>query len=145
MSAKSTVTHRPSSDPFKAHRLSTMDCTQSPPITTTPDDVFYVLKVVLTRLLASGSLPHVERTLGHLREIMERDFAGIIKRKMDDVYRGTGGSGDRPLRASDKAEHDSRTSFIVRPWPSRFVIAHTVQDPPQRLGRVVITPRASSH
>ncbi|KAI5824704.1 COG4-domain-containing protein [Schizophyllum commune Tattone D] len=97
----------------KAHRLSTMDCTQSPPITTTPDDVFYVLKVVLTRLLASGSLPHVERTLGHLREIMERDFAGIIKRKMDDVYRGTGGSGDRPLRASDKAEHDSRTSFII--------------------------------
>ncbi|KAL1755392.1 COG4 transport protein-domain-containing protein [Schizophyllum commune] len=97
----------------KAHRLSAMDCTQSPPITTTPDDVFYVLKVVLTRLLASGSLPHVERTLGHLREIMERDFAGIIKRKMDDVYRGTGGSGDRPLRASDKAEHDSRTSFII--------------------------------
>ncbi|KAL1717255.1 COG4 transport protein-domain-containing protein [Schizophyllum commune] len=97
----------------KAHRLSTMDSTQSPPITTTPDDVFYVLKVVLTRLLASGSLPHVERTLGHLREIMERDFAGIIKRKMDDVYRGTGGSGDRPLRALDKAEHDSRTSFII--------------------------------
>ncbi|TRM61706.1 COG4 transport protein-domain-containing protein [Schizophyllum amplum] len=96
-----------------AHRLSTIDSSQSPPITTTPDDVFYVLKVVLTRLLATGSLPHVERMLGHLREIMERDYAGVIKRKLDDVYRTSNGGNDRATKTTERAERDSRVSFIV--------------------------------
>lgn len=74
----------------KAHRLSEPDLSQSPPLTTTPDDVFYILKAVMSRLLSTGSLTGVERTFEQLRVIMERDYIGVIKKKLDEVYRSTG-------------------------------------------------------
>ncbi|KAF8919450.1 COG4 transport protein-domain-containing protein [Mucidula mucida] len=94
----------------KAHRLSNTDFTQSPISTTTPDDVFYVLKVVLLRLLSTGSAMAVDRTLQQLREVMERDYVGVIKKKLDDVYRvaGAGGTGK-----GDKVERENRLAFIT--------------------------------
>ncbi|KAJ7632374.1 COG4 transport protein-domain-containing protein [Roridomyces roridus] len=71
----------------KAHRLSSPDTSQTPVTTTTPDDVFYILKIVLSRLLSTGSLKTLEKTLEQLREVMDRDYVAVIKRKLDDVYR----------------------------------------------------------
>ncbi|KIY51144.1 COG4-domain-containing protein [Fistulina hepatica ATCC 64428] len=97
----------------KAHRLSTPDESQSPPITTTPDDVFYILKVVLMRLISTGSLPTVDRMLGQLREIVERDYGGIVRRKLDDVYRNSNGITERSALAREKVERENRTAFII--------------------------------
>ncbi|KAF7796521.1 hypothetical protein EIP86_007700 [Pleurotus ostreatoroseus] len=89
----------------KAHQLSQPDLTQFPATTTTPDDAFYILKIVLSRLLSTGNTNAVRRTSELLRDVMDRDYAGVIKKKLDDVYR-TGGAGAR-------SEKDSRQAFIV--------------------------------
>ncbi|KAK0197415.1 COG4 transport protein-domain-containing protein [Armillaria mellea] len=94
----------------KAHRLSSPDLTQSPVVTTTPDDVFYILKIVLLRLISTGSYTAVERTLQQLREVMERDYSGVIKKKLDDIYRAAGTSGQT---RGEKAEKENRLTFIT--------------------------------
>lgn len=95
---------------MQAHRLSTPDMLQTPITTTTPDDVFYILKAVTTRLLTTGSLSAVEKTLQQLRDIIDRDYAGVIKRKSDDVYKNySTPSNVRP----DRVERENRVTFIV--------------------------------
>lgn len=91
--------------------MSSPDVSQTPVITTTPDDVFYILKLVLSRLLSTGSVSVVQRGLEQLREIVEKDYIGIIKKKLDDVYRNAVAPGSN-VRA-DKVERENRISFIV--------------------------------
>ncbi|KAI0317766.1 COG4-domain-containing protein [Amylostereum chailletii] len=79
----------------KAHRLSIPGALSSPATTTTPDDAFYILKVVIGRLLSTGAPQVVERTAAILRDAVERDYAGVLKRKMDDVYRTAGAGRER--------------------------------------------------
>lgn len=52
----------------------------------------------------------VDKTIDLLREVMDRDYAGVIKKKLDDVYR-TGSSG------ASKGEKESRQTFIVGVQP----------------------------
>ncbi|KAJ3511143.1 hypothetical protein NLJ89_g4269 [Agrocybe chaxingu] len=95
----------------KAHRLSKTDTLQSPITTTTPDDVFYIFKAVASRLLSTGSLCCVDRMVKQLKEVFERDYVTVIKRKMDDVYKNSGpmASNARP----DRIERENRVSFII--------------------------------
>ncbi|KAG5645852.1 hypothetical protein DXG03_005194 [Asterophora parasitica] len=95
----------------QAHRLSSTDVLQLPPSTTTPDDVFYILKIVVSRLLSTGSTEGVQSTFDQLRDVMEQDYIGIIKKKLDDVYRNTGASG--PALRGERAERDLRVAFIT--------------------------------
>lgn len=95
----------------KAHRLSSLDLSQLIATTTTPDDVFYILKVVLNRLLSTGSLSTVDRMLTQLREVIEHDYVGVLRKKMEDVYRGQGPSG---TNRGDKVERENRIAFIVK-------------------------------
>ncbi len=99
--------------------MSSPDMLQSPVITTVPDDVFYILKSVSTRLLTTGSLHGVVQVLPQLCEVFDRDYVGIIKRKMDDIYRTSGptSTSTRP----DRVEKENRIAFIVRPFKSRFL------------------------
>lgn len=84
---------------------------QFPITTTTPDDVFYILKSVITRLLSTGCSYGLQRTMQQLREIVDRDYIGVIKGKLDEVYKnaGTVASNTRP----DRAERENRITFIV--------------------------------
>ncbi|KAJ6547289.1 COG4 transport protein-domain-containing protein [Mycena capillaripes] len=95
----------------KAHRLSSPDTSQAPVTTTTPDDVFYILKIVLSRVLSTGSVKTVEQMFEQLRDIMDRDYVGVIKKKLDDVYRTSGSSG--PNARGEKAERENRAAFII--------------------------------
>lgn len=54
----------------------------------------------------------VEKTAEQLRDVMDREYAGVIKKKLDDVYRTAGPMG--PGARGEKAERESRQSFIVR-------------------------------
>ncbi|TFK72569.1 COG4-domain-containing protein [Pluteus cervinus] len=94
----------------KAHRLSTSDNTQYPLASTTPDDVFYILKAVFSRLISMGSHNAMSAMVAQLREIMERDFARVIKKKLDDVYRNS--NPNQGLRG-DKADRENRATFIM--------------------------------
>ncbi|KAJ6611757.1 COG4 transport protein-domain-containing protein [Mycena sp. CBHHK59/15] len=95
----------------KAHRLSSPDTSQTPVTTTTPDDVFYILKIVLSRLLSTGSVKTVEQMVEQLRDVMDKDYIGVIKKKLDDVYRTSGSSG--PNARGEKAERENRAAFII--------------------------------
>jgi hypothetical protein len=101
-------------DTRQALRLSNPDLSQLPTTTTTPDDVFYLLKVVISRLLSTGSVHAVEKTLEHFRDVVDRDYAGVIKKKLDDVYRTAGSSS---VGRGEKVERENRFAFIV----SRFL------------------------
>ncbi|KAF5365620.1 hypothetical protein D9758_003147 [Tetrapyrgos nigripes] len=94
----------------KAHHLSKVDSTQSAVITTTPDDVFYILKVVLLRLISTGSIATVDRLTDRLREVLEQDYSGVLKKKLDDVYRNTGNSSQL---SREKAERENRIVFAT--------------------------------
>jgi hypothetical protein len=96
----------------QAHHPSQQDISQSPATTTTPDDVFYILKIVLARVLSAGSTSALERTIELLRDVMDRDYTGIIKKKLDDVYRNTSTAG--VAARGEKAERDNRNTFLVR-------------------------------
>lgn len=101
----------------KAHRLSVPDASSQPPQTTTPDDVFYILKVILTRLVSTGSLQAVEATCNAIKDIIDRDYAGVIARKLEDVYAGkVQTTGPR----AEKAERENRAAFIVCFLVSKF-------------------------
>lgn len=95
----------------QAHQLSRVDVSQSPAVTTTPDDVFYILKSIMTRILSTGSTTVVENMVSSLRDIIDRDYAQVLKRKLDDVYK-LNGPGSAVAKA-DRAERDNRQSFIV--------------------------------
>lgn len=57
---------------------------------------------------------------GRLKDVLDHDFAGGIKKKLDDVYRV--GTGVR----TEKSEKESRTSFLVR----LFVFCKEIARPP---------------
>ncbi|PFH45270.1 hypothetical protein AMATHDRAFT_71881, partial [Amanita thiersii Skay4041] len=94
----------------KAHRLAAPDWAQLPITTTTPDDVFYVFKVIINRLLSTGSVAGVSQSLERLREVIEQDYIGLFKKKLDDIH----GTGSMALLArTEKAERECRFSYIV--------------------------------
>lgn len=66
----------------------------------------------MTRILSTGSTMAVEKTSEFLQCIMDKDYASIIKKKLDDVYRTGGVSGTGGVRG-EKAERELRQSFIV--------------------------------
>jgi len=81
--------------------------------TTTPDDVFYILKFVIMRLISTGCSYGFQRTMQQLRDIVDRDYIGVIKGRLDEVYKNTGAvtSNARP----DRVERENRVTFIVSP------------------------------
>ncbi|CAK5279533.1 unnamed protein product [Mycena citricolor] len=95
----------------RAQRLSSPDTSQMPVITTAPDDVFYLLKLVLSRLLSTGSVKTVEMVMEQLRDVMDKEYVAVIKKKLDDVYRNSGQTG-QTMRA-DKIERENRAAFII--------------------------------
>lgn len=42
---------------------------------------------------------------------MDRDYIGVIKMKLDDIYRTIGGSGS--TARGERAERENRSAFIV--------------------------------
>lgn len=86
-----------------------MDSSQTPPITSVPDLAFYLLKVVIFRILSTGSEWVLNGIAKQLRDIVEHDYVNVIKRKLDEVYRVAGTGSVR----TEKSEKDNRFNFIV--------------------------------
>jgi hypothetical protein len=82
------------------------------------------LKVVLTRILSTGSTVTVERTSEFLQGIMDKGYASIIKKKLDDVYRTGSASGAGGVRG-EKVERELKQSFIVSAHAGRFMLGLT--------------------
>ena len=63
-------------------------------------------------MLSTGSTAAVEKTSDFLQSVMDKDYASIIKKKLDDVYKTAGVSGAGGVRG-EKVERELRQSFIV--------------------------------
>lgn len=98
---------------FKSHRLSTLDSASHPPQHTAPDDVFYILKSVLSRVCSIGEAECLSTMCNLAKEAIERDYAGVIRVKLEDVYSARGGVAPARGAAGEKIERENRTTFIV--------------------------------
>lgn len=57
-------------------------------------------------------VPCVVRVTALLRDVMDHDYGGAIKRKLDDVYRTAPPTAG--ARGAEKTERELRQAFIVR-------------------------------
>jgi hypothetical protein len=109
----------------QAHKMDTPDLSVEPHISSTVDDTFYLLKLVLNRLVSTGNLSILTSMRERISTIVERDYLGVLQKKMDAVYSGSGvvsgfGSSLAGLTNQgreverERRERDLRTSFAVR-------------------------------
>lgn len=108
--------------------MDTPDLSVEPHISSTVDDTFYLLKLVLNRLVSTGNLSILTSMRERISTIVERDYLGVLQKKMDAVYSGSGvgsgfGAGVGSSLAGltnqgreverERRERDLRTSFSV--------------------------------
>ncbi|ORY33702.1 COG4 transport protein-domain-containing protein [Naematelia encephala] len=93
----------------KAHRLDSPDTSSKPHISSILDDTFYLLKLVIRRVLSAGNLPTLRSMRLKVSDVVERDYIGVIRKKMDGVY-----SLPAPERGGEKVrEREQRSAFII--------------------------------
>ena len=63
------------------------------------------------RLISTGCSYGFQRTIHQLKEIVNSDYIGVVKGRLDEVYKNAGAvtSNARP----DRAERENRVTFIV--------------------------------
>jgi hypothetical protein len=102
----------------KSHRLSSLDTSSSPPQHTAPEDVFYILKAVLSRAVSLGDKEGLRKICSVVKDAIEKDFTGVIKAQLEDVYATSGPGGMRaPIgsggKNAEKIEKENRRTFMV--------------------------------
>jgi hypothetical protein len=60
-------------------------------------------------LLSTGYAAIIDKMIGSVKEVLERDFAGFIQKKLEEVYSGKNTNASK----SEKAEKENRNTFIV--------------------------------
>lgn len=95
----------------KAHRLDSPELASRPHLSSILDDTFYLLKLVVQRVLSIGSISTLRSMRHRITEVIERDYLNIIKKKMDGVYNVPAGGQDRAER--DRRDKDQKAAFIV--------------------------------
>ncbi|KIR52823.1 hypothetical protein I315_04686 [Cryptococcus gattii Ru294] len=128
----------------KAHKIDTADLTTEPHLSSILDDTFYLLKLVLSRLLSCGSLSTLKNMRRKIAEVVEKDYTDVIRRKMDNVYSLAGG-GDRAER--EKREKDQREAFGIYLNDldvSADYMERLIDETLQRLPQVYIEPEMAS-
>lgn len=75
-------------------------------------------------MLSTGSTATVEKASEFLQGIMDKDYATIIKKKLDDVYRTGSVSGTGGVRG-EKVERELRQSFVVSVHTGEFMLGLT--------------------
>ena len=120
----------------QAHRLDSPETSSRPHLSSILDDTFYLLKLVLNRVLSCGSLPTLRSMAQKISEVMERDYTGAIKRKMEAVYGTQPSSTQERGGERDRREKDQRASFIVRLDSSSVDLTIDLSERPGRIGGI---------
>lgn len=102
---------------LQAHKLDIPDLSVRPYISSAVDDTFYLLKLVLNRLLSAGAISTLSSMRQSLTRIIERDYIGVLQKKMEAVYLG-GSTGISLVKKQDvekeKREKELGMSYSVR-------------------------------
>ncbi|WVQ77082.1 hypothetical protein IAR50_006765 [Cryptococcus sp. DSM 104548] len=94
----------------KAHKLDSPDIDSTPHLSSILDDTFYLLRLVLSRLLSCGSVHTLKSMRKKLGEVVERDYTAVIRMKMEGVYAVPSSGTERERREKEK---DKREAFII--------------------------------
>jgi hypothetical protein len=102
--------------------MDTPDLSERPHVSSVVDDVFYLIKLVFNRALTSGSIATFRSIRETVGRIVERDYVGVLQKKMDAVYSGGGAAighvatnlpGVSKEAEREKREKDLRVSYSV--------------------------------
>ena len=66
------------------------------------------------RLISTGCSYGFQQTIQQLKEIVNSDYIGVIKGRLDEVYKNAGAVNSNAGRP-DRAERENRVTFIVSP------------------------------
>lgn len=94
----------------KAHRLDAADTSAKPHLSSILDDTFYLIKVVLQRVLSSGSVGTLRSMRERIATVLEKDYAAVLSKKMDQAL-AQGTTYDRGEK--ERRERDQRETFVV--------------------------------
>ncbi|CAH7672834.1 COG4 transport protein-domain-containing protein [Phakopsora pachyrhizi] len=76
----------------KAHISDEIDLNSPPYLSSALDDTFFMTKKVVYRLINTGQAECIKSGLDQVKEILERDFGDVMKRRLEGVYGGMGAS-----------------------------------------------------
>ncbi|KAI5479668.1 hypothetical protein MNV49_003178 [Pseudohyphozyma bogoriensis] len=100
----------------KAHQMDELDLQSQPSLSSSLDDVFYILKKTLYRLLSTSSITTMVRLTKEVRAIVERDVAEVWRGKMDGAFKDVGavtGGGRAREEEKDRREKEAKAVFII--------------------------------
>lgn len=118
---------------LKAHRLDSPETTNRPHISSILDDTFYLLKLVISRVLSCGSITTLRSMRTRIFDVMENDYNGMIRRKMEGVY------SQQTTQEKDRGkERDMRSAFVVsfRLYARLSLIPSDILERPGRVRRL---------
>ncbi|KAK4683669.1 conserved oligomeric Golgi complex subunit 4, partial [Tremellales sp. Uapishka_1] len=94
-------------------RMSVEKAANRPHLSSILDDTFYLLKLIINRVLSSGSLSTLRAMREKISQVMERDYTGVIKKKMEAVYAGNASAGSAERGEKDRRDREIRSSFLI--------------------------------
>lgn len=71
---------------FQLSEFPDVGTAQAPLISSSVDDIMYILQKTLQRTLSSGQLSAATNIVANIRRVMEGDFLGMIQRRLRDEY-----------------------------------------------------------
>lgn len=98
----------------KAHYLDEPDVTSQPVVSSVLDDTFFLLKKIIGRVVGTGNVVVLASMSRTIRSIMERDFAQVLKKRMESVFTLLGSNQGR-ADERERREKDARLIYTVCP------------------------------
>lgn len=96
----------------KAHFLDEPDLVSQPVVSSVLDDTFFLLKKIIGRIVSSGNVSVLVTMSKSIRVIMERDFAQVLKKRMESVFALLGSNQGR-ADEKEKREREARLIYTV--------------------------------
>ena len=96
----------------KAHYLDEPDITSQPVVSSVLDDTFFLLKKIIGRVVGTGNVVVLTSMSRTIRTIMERDFAQVLKKRMESVFTLLGSNQGR-AEERERREKDARLIYTV--------------------------------
>ncbi|KAM0788201.1 hypothetical protein ACM66B_001360 [Microbotryomycetes sp. NB124-2] len=100
----------------KAHQMDELDTLAQPPLSSSLDDTFYILKKTVYRVLSTSSIETVVSMFKDIRQIVERDVADVWRMRLDGAFKdvgNVGGVGRAREEEKERREREARAQFMV--------------------------------
>lgn len=97
----------------KVHRMDTTDFTSRPLMSSLLDDMFYIVRMVVARIISTANMNVLSSMCRNIRYIVDEDFAQALVRKMDSVWKSSSQSMNVEGPRKDAASREIRSTFVV--------------------------------